>query len=50
MQALSSSFTAVAVAAIYVVWRAYEQARLRKGCTVHERVAYMLWVAANLPE
>ena len=36
-----------AVAAIYYAWRDGTIAKERKRTTVNERVAYMLWVAAN---
>lgn len=36
-----------AVAAIYYAWRDGTVAKERKRVTLNERVAYMLWVAAN---
>ncbi len=36
-----------AVAAIYYAWREGNVTKERKRATVNERVAYMLWVAAN---
>jgi hypothetical protein len=47
MHVLPSSFTVMAVSAIYLIWRTYDQIRPRHGQTLHERVAYMLWMMAN---
>ena len=47
MQAFSSSFTTLAVTAIYYVWRVYQHARSQQEYTLRQRVAYMLWVMAN---
>jgi hypothetical protein len=38
---------AFVVAAIYYVWRAREQVRVRRERAVRQRVAYMLWVMAT---
>jgi hypothetical protein len=40
-------YPTLAVAAIYCIWSAYLRARWKYGRTVRERVAYMLWVAAD---
>ncbi len=39
----------LAIAALYYTWRDVYQVRLRrqKNTNLHERVAHMLWVAAN---
>jgi hypothetical protein len=50
MYTLAVSFPAVAVSAIYCLWYAYQQNCLRRERLLCERVAYMLWVAAHLPE
>ena len=47
MHPLCNSFTALAVSAIYIVWRAYDQSRRLHACQLHHRVAYMLWVVAG---
>jgi hypothetical protein len=47
MHPLYNSFTALAVSAIYIAWRAYDQARRLRVCQLHQRVAYMLWVMAG---
>ena len=41
------SATALAVIAVYCVWRAWAQARLRREALLHRRVAYLLWVVAG---
>jgi len=46
MQAFSSTFTTLTVTAIYYVWRAYSEIRLRQEITLRQRVSYMLWVMA----
>jgi hypothetical protein len=48
MQALSGSFTALAVATIYLIWQYYTRAQLPHGRTVNERVAYMLWTMTSV--
>jgi hypothetical protein len=47
MQVLSGSVTTLAVTAIYYLWRAYQQGRVQHSRTLHERVAYMLWITAT---
>ncbi len=39
--------SALAVAAVYYAWRDGYCTRLRQTRILHERVAYMLWTAAN---
>ena len=46
MQPLYSTFTALAVTSIYVVWQRYISARVRQERTIQERVTYMLWTMA----
>jgi hypothetical protein len=42
------SYSAVlTVAVIYYAWRDGYQSRFRQRTVLNERVAYMLWVAAN---
>ena len=48
MQVFSPSITALALSAIYLIWRAYTQSRILQVDTLHQRVTYMLWVMANL--
>jgi hypothetical protein len=50
METMSSSFLALAVATIYLIWHYYANVRFRFGRTVQERVAYMLWTTAMSPE
>jgi hypothetical protein len=50
MQVVFSSLPTLAVSAIYCVWYAYQKERLRRDRTLRERVAYMLWVAADRVE
>jgi hypothetical protein len=47
MQPLWGNVAALTVTAIYYIWRAYLNARLRKERQLRERVAYMLWVMAD---
>jgi hypothetical protein len=41
---------AVAVSAIYCLWQQYHQSEIKRQRTLHERVAYMLWMAAHLDD
>ena len=47
MQMLSGSVAALAVSAIYCIWRTYFQVQLRRQQTLRQRVAYMLWIVAH---
>ncbi len=47
MQPIYSTFTALAVTSIYVLWQRYTGTRLRRTRTMQERVTYMLWVMAS---
>jgi hypothetical protein len=47
MQLLSFQLATFAVAALYYVWRAHYQVRLRRHRLLRERVTYMLWVMAQ---
>jgi hypothetical protein len=40
----------LAVASIYYFWRAYEYARQERPRSLHERVAYLLWIVAHQGE
>jgi hypothetical protein len=42
-----SSVPTLAVSAIYCVWYAYQANKIRRDRVLRERVAYMLWVAAE---
>jgi hypothetical protein len=50
MQPLYGCFSALAVTAIYYVWRAYIQSPYLQERALHQRVAYMLWIMANQVE
>ena len=47
MQLVFSAFPTLAVSAIYCLWYAYQQEKLRRNRVLRERVAYMLWVTAD---
>jgi hypothetical protein len=47
MQVFSTVVAAVSVAAIFCIWRGYADILLRRRRALRERVAYMLWVAAE---
>ena len=47
MQAFCSTFTALAAAGIYLLWRSFVPATRREQA-LHQRVAYMLWVMAEI--
>jgi hypothetical protein len=46
MQPLYSTFTALAVTSIYILWQRYTGVRVRRERTIQERVTYMLWTMA----
>jgi hypothetical protein len=37
----------LAVSAIYCIWKAYFRVQQKLQRIIHDRVSYMLWVAAN---
>jgi hypothetical protein len=47
MEMLCCNTAALAVALLYYIWRAYDQAQLARRRILRERVAYMLWVTAE---
>jgi hypothetical protein len=47
MQPIWSNLAVVTVTAIFYVWRAHFQVRVRREQQLRQRVAYMLWVAAE---
>ena len=47
MNPLVPSMATLAVSTIYCLWQAYCQVQVRRQRQLRERVAYMLWVAAN---
>ena len=47
MNPFVASVATLAVSTIFCVWRAYIQAEQRQKRQLRERVAYMLWMAAN---
>jgi hypothetical protein len=42
-----ATFPTLAVSAIFCIWNAYRQARLRRERLLRQRVAYMLWIVAT---
>jgi hypothetical protein len=46
LQLITCNLACVAIAAIYCTWRRVDLKRQKRD-TLRERVAYMLWVAAN---
>jgi len=50
MNPLVASTAAIAVSAIFCLWRSYRQTISHRQRLVRERVAYMLWVAAQRDE
>ena len=49
MDPFSCNVAALAVAALFYVWRAHFQVRVRRQRVLRERVTYMLWVMALRP-
>jgi hypothetical protein len=47
LQLITWNLSALAIAAIYYAWRDGYVAKHRKRQVLHQRVAYMLWVAAS---
>ncbi len=47
MNPLTSSMATLAVSAIFCLWKAYCQTHEQRTRMLRERVAYMLWVAAD---
>jgi hypothetical protein len=47
MQLFVSQAAVFVVAALYLIWRTYDQVRARRERTLRQRVAYMLWVMAQ---
>lgn len=47
MQVIICSLAALLVAVIFYGWRGYYTALIRRHKMLRERVAYMLWTAAN---
>ena len=47
MQLVFSCLPTLAVSAIYCIWYSYQMERRRLDRVLRERVAYMLWVAAD---
>jgi hypothetical protein len=48
MQPILASVPTLAVTTIFYVWSAYRRLQLQRERVLRERVAYMLWVMANL--
>lgn len=49
METVSYNLAALAIAVIYYAWRDRFSIRQKSPADLNERVAYMLWVAANRP-
>lgn len=47
MQVLATNAAALCIAMLYYAWRDSALMRHQRAKTLRERVAYMLWVAAN---
>jgi hypothetical protein len=47
MHPLVASVSFLAISTIYIVWNTYRLTNARREQVLRERVAYMLWVAAN---
>ena len=47
MEMVGYNVAALAVALLYYIWRTYHQARLLRQRVLRERVAFMLWSAAE---
>ena len=50
MQQFVCSIAILAVTIIYLFWRVYLQATHRRERLLRERIAYLLWVAADVDE
>jgi hypothetical protein len=47
MQVVCCNLAALAIAAMFYVWRDYHRTNCERTKVLRERVAYMLWTAAN---
>jgi hypothetical protein len=47
MQPFYSTFTALVVTTIYILWQRFSDGRLRRDRAIQERVTYMLWTIAS---
>jgi hypothetical protein len=47
MQPLWANVAAIAVVAIYYLWRSLDRSQRRRELLLRERVAYMLWTMAD---
>lgn len=50
MQQLACSIAILAVTVVYCFWRSYLEVARRRQQLLRERVAYLLWVAADVDE
>jgi hypothetical protein len=50
MHALCGPLATLAVASIFYAYKAYMETRRKRQQILHERVAYMLWTAAQRAE
>ena len=50
MQQLACSIAILAVTVVYCFWRSYLEAARRRQQLLRERVAYLLWVLADVDE
>jgi hypothetical protein len=47
MQFVALGIAVLAIASIYYIWRAYREVKTHRAQILRERVAYMLWQAAE---
>jgi len=50
MQAVILGVVTLAIATLYYIWRSYREVKTHHEQTLRERVAFMLWKAANGPK
>ena len=50
MQQLACSIGILAVTVLYCFWRSYTEAARHRRQALRERIAYLLWVAADVDE
>jgi hypothetical protein len=50
MYAVLTTLPTLAVSAVYCLWNVYRLAQYQRDRKLRERVAFMLWVAANEAE
>jgi hypothetical protein len=50
MQLIWTQAALMVVTTLYLLWRTYDEVRVRRQRTLRQRVAYMLWVMAEKVE